>query len=83
VLRRDPDFHLFPRSEFRPPSVLAPILSGHPLFPRILTTLRRGANCPLELLSEVERLLDLEEALEYGNHKSAQQDGEIILASLR
>jgi hypothetical protein len=45
--------------------------------------LSQGATYPLEPLSEAERLLDLEEAIEFGNHKSAQRDRTTILESIR
>ena len=58
-------------SEFRETSVLEPLLKHHPNWNRLKKILVEGSNWELEELSEEDRLSDLQEALERGNHKGA------------
>jgi hypothetical protein len=62
---------LMPGTEFRPASILEPIFLGHPLWDETKSLLVHGATAPIQELSEEQRLTDLEDALNYGNHKSA------------
>ena len=65
---------LYYGSEFRPPEILEPLLKHHPLWPRLSDQLNNGAFFPLNELSEEERIQDLNEALEFGNHKGADDN---------
>ena len=76
------DSNLAPGAEFRPATALEPILAGHPLWPRVQFLLNHGSHYPLEPISESERMQDLSEAIEFGNHKSAQKDGHTMLSTL-
>ena len=58
-------------SEFRTSSILAPILVRSPLWPSISSILDKWAKYPLDRISNIRRLSDLEEAIYRGNHKSA------------
>ena len=65
-------------SEFRPVSLLAPGLEGHPLWPRLRKTLLRGAEMELKQISEKDGLTLLDEALACGNNKSAAKYSEFL-----
>ena len=69
---------LYYGSEFRPPEILEPLLKHHPLWPRLSDQLNNGAFFPLNELSEEERIQDLNEALEFGNHKGADDNPELF-----
>jgi hypothetical protein len=58
-------------SEFRPVPLLEPIFPGHPLWTRMRRSILHGADFPLRPIPEEARRTDLNDALEYGNHKSA------------
>eukprot|EP00956_Cyclotella_meneghiniana_P041994 scaffold248139_cov43-Cyclotella_meneghiniana.AAC.1 len=59
-------------SEFRSPSVLEPLFSQHhPNWSHLKDILHHGSVWHLEDIDEETRMLDLEEALELGNHKGA------------
>jgi hypothetical protein len=62
---------LMPGTEFRPASILEPIFLGHPLWDETKALLIHGATAPIRQLSEEQRLIDLDDAIKYGNHKSA------------
>jgi hypothetical protein len=59
------------------------IFEGHPFWPRMQASLLVGAKMPLEPLDEVDRLVILDEALHYGNHKSALKEPDIVMDGLR
>jgi hypothetical protein len=61
-----------PGSEFRPASLLAPLLSRHPLWPRFRERITVGAEFPLSPISDADRRTDLHTILARGNHKSAR-----------
>ena len=65
-------------SEFRPAHILKHILNNHPLWPRVSTQLNEGADSPLDDLDFDSRKQDLEEALEFGNHKGADDNPELF-----
>ena len=60
-------------SEFCPSSFLEPIFKLHPLWPRFKSILDSGSRPPLEPLSSELRKKDLEEAIEFGNHKGVSK----------
>jgi hypothetical protein len=64
------------RSEFSMPSVLEPLFSKHPNWPRLRQCLTVGSDWVLDELSEEQRVSDLKEAIERGNHKGAVNDPE-------
>jgi hypothetical protein len=69
-------------SEFRPPSILAPLLAHHPNWHKITSILDKGSLFHANPLSETERLLALDEALAFGNHKGATNDPKQLHALL-
>jgi hypothetical protein len=69
---------LRPGSEFRPIWILTKIFYNHPLWDRARKTLKSGFTMPLEPLRDVDRVLDVLDALKYGNHKSTQQNPTIV-----
>ena len=56
-------------SEFRSPSLLAHLFNLHPLWPRLKKILTEGINYPVSPLSTPLRKMDLQAALDFGNHK--------------
>jgi hypothetical protein len=70
-------------SEFRPIPLLEPIFTGHPLWTRIRRSILHGADFPLRPISEDARLIDLDDALEYGNHKSAENGASELTEMLK
>jgi hypothetical protein len=60
-------------SEFRSPSILAPIIERHPLWPKVHQMLVSGCDYALEPLTEAERLEDIRANMLRGNHQSAKQ----------
>ena len=65
-------------SEFQPPAILAPLLNRHPLWDRMNNELTNGSEWDLEPISEEDRIADLQEALDRGNHKSAVTQPEVL-----
>ena len=61
-------------SEFRPISVLAPLLGRHVLWPKIVQYLSHGVRCPADPIPEAARLQDLRLMIGRGNHKSATNE---------
>ena len=82
LLVSEPLSTLQPGSEFRPASLLAPIFGGHPVWPRLEHILVNGAMMRLHPISNKDRLSDLSESLEYGNHKSAVSGAPTLLKIL-
>ena len=66
-------------SEFKPVSILAPIFSLHPSWEKMKTVLSDGSSWPLAPLDDQNRLLDIDDALAFGNHKGANQQPELLL----
>ena len=60
-----------PGSEFRPPELLAPLLSAHPLWSRFQERISEGAEFLLREIAEEDRLANVRANLARGNHKSA------------
>ena len=58
-------------SEFKPVSILAPIFSLHPSWEKMKTVLSNRSSWPLAPLDDQNRLLDINDALAFGNHKGA------------
>jgi hypothetical protein len=73
---------LRPGSEFRPVELLNEIFLNHPLWPRVRRTLSRGFTMPLRSLPNLDRVLNVYEALRYGNHKSTHANPEVVLEML-
>ena len=65
---------LAPGSEFRPPQVLEPLLSRHPLWPTVSEMLAEGLVLPLMYISSEDRQADLDIHRQRGNHKSAVEN---------
>jgi hypothetical protein len=58
-------------SEFRPASVLEPLLGSHPLWPRIQEMLLQGSHFSADAFPQEECSQQIDAALAYGNHKGA------------
>lgn len=65
-------------SEFRPVAHIEQIFSRHPNWQRLKSILECGSDWKLEELSEEERVSDLVEALEFGNHKGATMKPDLL-----
>ena len=65
-------------SEFRPVKILEPLLYCHPLWPRLVDQFKNGVSYPLEDLDDEERLKDLVEALQFGNHKGVDENEDLF-----
>ena len=71
ALHAQKDLPLSYGSEFKPVSTLETIFSLHPNWQRMKIILLEGSTWPLSPLDEAERLKDIDDALEFGNHKAA------------
>ena len=60
-------------SEFCPIKSLEPLLKNHPLWPRLRISLSTGVEFLLEPTTTEQKLGDVVEALDFGNHKGAQK----------
>ena len=71
-------------SEFRNPVLLHPLLRRHPLWPFLRRTLEHGAEFAFtsEPLDD-DRKQENTALIEYGNHKSAKENDDVIANSLR
>jgi hypothetical protein len=66
-------------SKFRKHWILSPLLGNHPLWPQIKSILKNSSQRPTEPISEEEPIGNVEEALQFGNHKGAQSQPELLL----
>ena len=82
ILLKDGYSPLQPGSEFRPVSLLDPVFKHHPFWPNMRSTCLLGASLESTPLPELDRLTLLDEALSYGNHKSAMLNGPLLLQML-
>jgi hypothetical protein len=69
-------------SEFRTTLTLLPLLGHHPNWYRISTLLDDGCTFLASPLSEVDRLIQMDLALDFGNHKGAMKNPEALAALL-
>ena len=60
--------------EFRAPKIIEPLYRHHPIWPRTKHILTYGSHWPLEELPEEQRVPNVEEAINFGNHKGATND---------
>jgi hypothetical protein len=67
-------------SEFKPTSILFPLLHSHKNWDHFKQILEKGSTFPLNTIDEETRKEDFEAALKYGNHKSATAQPDILLA---
>jgi hypothetical protein len=65
-------------SEFKMPQVLQKIFKNHPLWAKMERLLIKGSQWPLEEISEENKVADLQEALQFGNHKGAISKPELL-----
>lgn len=70
-------------SEFRSAATLRPLLRLHPLWDRLERILQQGVDFPLEELPNDVRKRDLLEAIEFGNHKGAIKNSQLLEEKLR
>ena len=73
VIAAHPNTEIAYGSEFRQVQVLEPLLHRHPYWPYLKSSLQKGLRFKFKKLAEKDRLADLEQALEFGNHKSTQE----------
>jgi hypothetical protein len=66
-------------SEFKTLDVLKAIYGRHPVWERMASLLEDGSTWPLDPIDEELRKSDLREALEFGNHKGAKQNPNLLL----
>jgi hypothetical protein len=69
-------------SEFKPVSVLHPLLHRHKNWTQFKRLLQHGSKFPLESISEEDRVKDFKEALNYGNHRSAVSNHRILMKTM-
>jgi hypothetical protein len=75
--RPDQNSITMPGTEFRPVHLLQNVFIDHPaLWPRVRRMLEHGFRLPLKPLEESKGAKDVEDALAYGNHKSAMKHPE-------
>ena len=65
-------------SEFRPTNVLEGVFSKHPNWKRMENLLNNGSKWPMEDLDKELKASDLEEAIEFGNHKGATEKADLL-----
>jgi len=65
-------------SEFKPIEMLELIFKNHPSWSRMKRILTHGSKWPLQPLNEENRIKDVEEALNFGNHKGAIKQQELL-----
>jgi hypothetical protein len=70
-------------SEFKPESTLALIFSNQPNWEKMRIVLLNGSTWPLSPLGDINQLLDINDALAFGNHKGADQQPELLLKLVR
>jgi hypothetical protein len=65
-------------SEFKPIKTLELIFKNHPSWSRMKRILTQGSKWPLQPLDKEDRIKDVEEALNFGNHKGASKQQELL-----
>jgi hypothetical protein len=65
-------------SEFKPPQTLRRIFKHHPLWERMERLLIEGSKWPLMQISKSNRIADLTDALQFGNHKGVSQKPDLL-----
>jgi len=65
-------------SEFRKIPIIERIFKHHPLWPKMKETLANGSHWPLEDLDSNKRAADVAEALDFGNHKGANENQALL-----
>jgi hypothetical protein len=65
-------------SEFKKPEVLQKIFGNHLLWARMEPLLIEGSRWPLKEISKEDRVADLQETLQFGNHKGATSKPELL-----
>ena len=83
ALDSNPDTQLSYGSEFRETKLLELIFSRHPLWKRMKQLLEKGACYPLEDLENENRKKDLQDALEFGNHKGVSNNPELFEETMK
>jgi hypothetical protein len=65
-------------SEFKKPEVLKKIFGNHLLWERMERLLSEGSRWPLKEISKKDRIVDLQEALKFGNHEGPTSKPELL-----
>ena len=79
AIRAQGDSPMSMGSEFRTLDVLRAIYGRHPVWGRMASLLEDGSSWQLDPIDEELRQSDLQEALEFGNHKGAKQNPSLLL----
>ena len=69
-------------SEFKPTNELEKLLAFHPRWPALKDKLDNGSKFPVAEATEESRLLDLHQAFDRGNHKSALKNEEFLAEAI-
>ena len=65
-------------SEFRPTANLIHVFGLHPNWKRMEALLQTGSDWALDNLDMVSKSKDVEEAIQFGNHKGAEDNSELL-----
>lgn len=77
-----PNTQLATGSEFRPTSILQPLLHRHPNWEEFSKALEKGAVFPMKPVDKEQLEADFQQGLENGNHKGAEKNPELLIQLL-
>ena len=78
IIQADPISDLSYGNEFRPPSVLEPLLCKHKDWIRLKGYLLNGFNADFHTMSDDQRSLDIDLSMSRGNHQSAVRHHDVL-----
>ena len=78
AIANQPNSPLSYGSEFRPTHSLKALLQHHPHWHKFAQLLTTGSEWPLNTITDVDRVADLDEALQFGNHKEATNNPSLL-----
>ena len=70
-------------NEFRPVSILGPLLNKHPNWDSLQKYLSIGFNAEFKPISDSDRVKDMKEAIDRGNHKLALTHSDTLLSNVK
>jgi hypothetical protein len=65
-------------SELRDPAILASLFSNHPNWEHLKWIITHGSSWQFEEIDEEKMVSDLDDALEFGNHKGAEKQPDLL-----